>query len=590
MNTIYKTSLLVGILGISSVSANISAQTAVKDTILNRQVNLEREYTPVLKDASKINTTPALHVSQQTQQTVRFENTTPSLSIGSFPIQDTGSGDINTDIKFNNQKGYLILGAGMYLNLEGVLGIRAVDTKNDKFDIFASHNSTNGKVKYIDADPNLEKVKAKNMENFVKMKYSHNFGALDWYINGSFLNNGFDYYGNPYVIPMIGSAPSTEYLEKNQTINLVEAETGVNSAKNSDTEYNVSIKYNNISYKYGPNIDYDGIKANLFDANFNLVYKLDSDKKAGIRAGLLTQSISDPKFKFEDDAFHGLTIVKADPYFNLDGGNYSLTLGANINYAFDEDNKFVITPNIKASWNFEDKSSLYLNVDGGINDNSVVQIFKENRYVNTDSRVAYSQTLYDAQLGVKSGAINGFEFDIFGGYKYTKDEHLYNPGISSVQGMPISWYNVSTPTYSNLGTGNIGGLIKTKLIPYTDLSAKVVAYFYNVSKYTKDEFVPTEKKAWGLPTFTTNITADFSFIDNLTLSLEYLFEGGRKAYNGTSISMKNVNELNFKGSYDIVKNIAVYARINNVLNQKYERYYGYRLQGISALGGVSVTF
>ena len=585
MNNIYKTSLLLGILGISSISSNIFAQATAKDTTLNRQVNLEREYTPVLKDASKINTTPALHAPQQSQQSVQFENAAPSLSIGSFPIQDTGSGDINTNIQFNNQMGYLQFGAGTYLNLEGAFGIRAVDTANDKFDIFATHNSTNGDIKYLDANPNLDKVKAKNMENFVKAKYKHNFSALDWYLNGSFLNNGFNYYGNPYSNPFTGGFSSTKTdLEKKQTVNLVEVETGVNSAKNSDTEYNVSLKYNNISYKYGPNIDFDGITANLFDANLNLAYKFDSDKRTGIKAGLLTQSISDPKFPFDKDAFHGLTVVKANPYFNLDGGDYSLTLGANINYAFDEKNKMIVAPMIKASWNFDDKSSLYLDVDGGINDNSIVQIFKENRYVNTSSRIAYSQTLYDAQIGVKSGVVSGFEFDIFGGYKYTKDEHLYNADAT------WSWANVSTPTYANLGTGNLGGLVKTKLIPYTDLSVKAAAHFYNISKYTRSEFVPIVEKAWGLPTFTTNVNADFSFIDNLTLSLEYLFEGGRKTYDGTSVSMKNINELNFKGTYDFAKRFAIYARVNNILNQKYEKYFGYTLQKISAVGGVSLTF
>lgn len=582
MNIIYKKGILIGLLGFGILSTNMYAQ-AVKDTTLNRQVNLEREYTPIIQDASKINTVPARHITEQTQHALKFENTAPTLKLSSYPIADTGSGDINTKINFDKHRGYLSFGGGMYLNLEGTLGYRIVDSTNDQFDLFATHNSTNDKIKYMEGS---DKVKAKNMENFVKAKFSHKFAPLTWSLAASFLNNGYNYYGNPYLFPMIGGDPDyTENLEKNQSANIFEVETGVTSAKYSDVEYGISLKYNNFSSKYGPDINFDGISANLFDANVHLALPFDSDKKIGIKGGILYQNISDPKFIHTEDAFHNLTVLRANPYFNIDGGDIYLTLGANLNYALDKKNKMVIAPTIKAAWHFEDKSSLYLNIDGGINDNNVVSIFKENRYVNTDSRIAYSQTLYDAQLGIKSGVIEGFEFDIFGGYKYTKDEHLYYPTHNT------SWYNVSAPMYANLGTGNFGGLLKTKFIPYTDLSVKAATYFYNLKKYTSTDFSPEEKKAWGLPSFTIDLNADLSIIENLILSLNYSFEGGRKSYvNSSSVNMKNINELTIKGSYNIANRISLYARINNLLNQKYERYYGYTLQGISTLAGVSLTF
>ena len=54
--------------------------------------------------------------------------------------------------------------------------------------------------------------------------------------------------------------------------------------------------------------------------------------------------------------------------------------------------------------------------------------------------------------------------------------------------------------------------------------------------------------------------------------------------------MNNINELNIKGSYNILDWLSFYVKANNVMSQKYERYYGYTNQGINALGGISLKF
>ena len=589
MNTLYKT-LFISTLGLGVVSTNISAQTAAKDTILNRQVSLEREYTPTIQDASKVNTLPALHEPQKKQYDIKFENSIPNMNIASYPIGNPGSGDIKTKIDYSKHRGYLIFGAGMYSNLNGAAGYRIVDSKNDKFDIFASHNSTDGKIKYLLKDSPLDEAKAKNMENLIKAKYSHQFESLTWYLNGSFFNNTFNYYGNPYVFNTASSTPSTfdDLMQNKQRVNVIEAETGIASNEQSDALfYSANVKYNNFSTKYGLNANSDGISGSIFDALVNIASPIQTDHKVGVEGGVFFQTISDVDFLplLDKDPFQNLTIFKAKPYYSIEEGDFKLSLGANINWASDIENKFVISPAIKTSWNFEEKSLFYLNVGGGINDNNFVTMNRENRYINPSSRVFISQTLYDAQLGIRSGAISGLEFDIFGGYKYTKDEHLFTPSANQ------AWGNVSEMMYANLGTGHFGGALKTKLIPYTDLSLKALTHFYNISKYTLTDTAPDKKEAWGLPKLTLDFNADFSFIENLTFSVNYLFEGGRKTYvNNTSTNMDNVNELNVKGNYNILNWLSFYVKVNNVMSQKYEKYYGYTNQGINAVGGVSLKF
>lgn len=591
MNKIYTITSAILLMGAGITT--LSAQTAAKDTTLNRQVYLEREYTPTIQDASKVNTLPALHQPQKKQYDIKFENAIPSVNLTSFPVGDTGSGDIKTNIDYSKHRGYLVFGAGMYTNLEGALGYRVVDGQNDQLDIFATHSFTDARIKYQLDDSPQDKIKAKDMENLVKLRYSHTFKPLTWYLGGSFMNQSYNFYGNPYVVNYVaGVTFPEENLEKKQSANIFEVETGIQSKESEAVIYSGNIRYNRFSTKYGPDIAYDGVSANLIDAAVNIAYPIDlfsSDNfRLGVKGGIFHQSADKVDFALPDeDPFHSLTLVKANPYISFGGQDdaFSLSLGANLNYAFDINDKTLIAPTANLSWNFQEKSVFYATLEGGINSNNLVETFRENKYVNPGQRIAISQTPYDVQVGVKSGVIDGFEFDIFGGYKYTKDEHLYT------QSSTAYWGNVSEAMYANLGTGHFGGLLKTRLIPHTDLALKVVGYFYNLSEYKYMETEPSEKKAWGLPSLTFGFNADFSFIDNLILTASYDFEGGRKTWqNNTSKKMDAINELSFKANYQIFDWLSVYGKANNVLNQKYERYYGYTLQGINVVLGASLKF
>lgn len=572
MKKTYK-SIIFSTVGLS-LCIGINAQNpSANDTVLNRQVLLEREYNPTLQDASKINTQPAIHEPVVKPANVQFETKIPSLSFSSFPIGDTGSGDIKTNIQYDKKRGYLSFNGGTYANLDGALGVKAVDTKTDQLDIFARHLSTNGNIKYAEKGYNMDKAKAKFMDNFIKATYQHQFEPLTWYLNASYQNLGFNYYGNTFN-------NDVKISDKTQTVNTFGVETGVKSNNSDEFKYVGFVKYNHFSTKYGPSMLYDGVDGNILNAGLDIAAPFRSDYAIGVDLGLSYHTFGDVTF----GSYHEYAKLKFNPYFNIEADNLTLSLGVEAHYAMDDKNKLVIAPDINLSWIVADRTSLYANIGGGINDNNYLYIMQENRYIDQTNKVKYSQTLFDAQLGVKSGNISGFEFDIFGGYKYTKDEHLYTVNNNS------GWGNVSRTEYYNLGTGHIGGLIKTSLIPLTDLSAKLVTYFYNVDG---DDYEGGSRlyKAWNRPTATFDLSADVTPFEKLILSANYNLATGRKAeFNGSSISMKNINELNFGGTYQLFDWLSLNARLNNVLNQKYDMYYGYTQQGFNVMGGATLKF
>lgn len=586
MNTLYKSILVIG-LGIVSLAA-----TAQKDSTLTRQVLLERDYNPTMQEASKINTMPSIYTPTITPKEVKFVSSAPQLNISGNQLGKASSGDINTNVLFSKKRGYLDLGGGTHANIEGAAGYRILNSATDHLDIFASHSSTNGEVDYINGKKYFIKdVKAKYAATNVNLKYQHFFEPSILSFNASFFNTAFNYYGNSFI--PVGAADETTYdLSSKQNVDVLSFGAGLKSSLQNEGElkYDVNIRYQNFKSKYGLISKDDAPKGGQFDLDGDVYTALGADKLLGVRASLMSQSFGN---KAENDAFHSLTNFKGNPYVKFEGNNWNVDLGVNVNAIFDIKTKLLFSPNIKADLRFYDVNVLYAEATGGVNNNTYLDILQENRYMTPASRVLYSKTLYDLKIGFKSGVVSGLEFDLFAGYKQTNQDHLY------LQQKDHGWSNTSFPIYADVSTGHIGGLLKTNLIPRTDLSAKVTTYFYSV-KYDKDLDNPlkdtsVKKEAWGRPTFTAEFNADIKPISKLTLSLNYLYAGGRKTYEfspevNSSVKMKDINEFNVKGTYQITNWLSVYTKANNIFNQKYELQYGYPLQGFNALGGISLKF
>ena len=117
------------------------------DTLLRRQLQLEREFNPTLQDANKIRTLPTLPVPEVKKANISYSNwggrITPPLEIA-IPVPS----EIMTAIPFDKSKGYASLSAGNYANIDGALGFRIISNeKNDlRFDF--NHYSTNAVIKY----------------------------------------------------------------------------------------------------------------------------------------------------------------------------------------------------------------------------------------------------------------------------------------------------------------------------------------------------------------------------------------------------------------------------------------------------------
>ncbi len=73
---------------------------------------------------------------------------------------------------------------------------------------------------------------------------------------------------------------------------------------------------------------------------------------------------------------------------------------------------------------------------------------------------------------------------------------------------------------------------------------------------------------------------------NINLGYDYINRKEVKEY----AKMTAINDLYIVASYNVFKGVSVYAQVHNLLNKKYQYYWGYPTDGFKFLGGLSFRF
>ena len=560
---------------------------ALKDTVLTRQLELQREFNPTLQDANKINSLPTVREPQVTKANTDFATwtvrATPPIEIA-LPQP----GKIMTDIPFSLQKGYLKLNAGNYANIYAALGYRFLDSESDKLNFMFLHNSSNGSLDY-NQDVTPRQIKMKYMDNFAKLNFKHIFEASEFDIYGSFLHSQFNYFGNNY-------GDTRAHNNNNQMLSVFNLKATLHNTQSEAINYRGSFNYHYFTTKYGKTLTDESLNGNQIEAKIDLNKSfMGGDNLLGVK-GDFTGVFYDEIALSGEEKISNFLMVDANPYIHLEGFNWKMRLGANLDFVFDDENSFYISPNIALSLMMTENSSLYVNAMGGVDKNTYLDMYRESRYILPNTIVKHSYTPYAIDGGTKIGAINGFRIDLFGGYKKTKDEHFLvlqseKAPIGNNPPSPWIYHEFLQPVFGELTHSHIGGRIHSNIWSPLDVSLEVKKNFYSLSKLKGLEFEPTELKAWNKPGLEVDIDATFSVTNDVKVMLGYYFANERWSIaNGQSVEMDNINNLSAGALYNISKMFTVNLKANNLLNQSYDIWYGHPAQGISVMGGFTFKF
>ncbi|WP_165157322.1 TonB-dependent receptor [Parabacteroides sp. ZJ-118] len=586
MKTIYTVKALCVVALLGSAAAAGAQEDVTKEKNLNREMTLEREYDPSVQDASKVNTLPAVKEPEVRKIPIDYSD----YAIAADPrkeIRLLPSGNRMTQMDYNRRRGYLNLGVGTYLNVNGDLGYHLLSTERDQLTIGYSHRSTNEKVKYIQLDD--EKVKAKLNDNLGGIRFKHVFDKTVFRMGARYGYSAFNYYGLP--VDATAGATSSDLLnradrETNQVDQTIAANIGFESKEEAPFGYFLDLGYINFSHKYGLGKTADGPTEHTVDATFDLNAGFNGNMWMGLGGEVAY-------FNYQTYELESHAQVTLSPYYKVEGDRWNLKLGANVMLVTGDNSTFMASPDLAADLEVADKTSLYVNAGGKLYANSMYEIALVNRYVNPTQRIAPSRNWLDATLGIKSGAAPGFWFDVFAGYKITSSDVLFLPSGTFERDHFANFCEAM----DDIDTKQlfVGATLKYSYQQWFDVSLRGVYHSWKANfgdTWTGGEANGELAHAWGKPEMEVTAGLTVRPVKEVSVSLDYYLATGRytQLSGADEYKMNNINELNLTGSYTFNDTWGVYAKLNNILCRKYELYYGYPSQGFGAMVGVNINF
>ena len=319
-----------------------------------------------------------------------------------------------------------------------------------------------------------------------------------------------------------------------------------------------------------------------------------SDEQS-INIGLdMRNLIYNKDLKLADDlqVYENRTALALNPHYKLSSDSWNLRAGANVDLSFGSGKSFRVSPDITAQYIFSDSYVLYAQATGGKLVNDFRRLETICPYALPAAPILDTYEQLNAAIGFKASPYPGLWINLYGGYQDLKDDFFevqeetfvnYDPSLAGDAQEGNSSSPVTAHQYLNLEFSNTNNFYAGMKISYEykDLIALSAAGTYR-NWDAKEKYSLYMKPACEI-----NFSADFRPITGLNINLGYDYIGRTKV---EGIKAAAVSDLHAGASYNVFKGVSVYARINNILNKKYQYYLGYPTEGLNFLGGLSFSF
>lgn len=260
------------------------------------------------------------------------------------------------------------------------------------------------------------------------------------------------------------------------------------------------------------------------------------------------------------------------PNFTYHGEQFKAKIGAYLGFSEGE---FVPLPDIEASYNLAgEKFVLMAGWTGDIRKNTFRSITDYNPFVNSQLRMLNTEAQHI--YGGLRGLISGIEYEAKIGQKRFNNLALFLNDTTD-----FKRFNVH---YDKVNSFNVQGAITITSIKNLELSGTL-----DINTFTPDSLTA----AWHLPNTELNISAKYKMLeDKLALKAELFNAVGVSFLDEaqTEQTLASLFDISFGAAYQITDNFGVFLDLNNITNQKAQRWYLYPRYGFNMLVGVTAKF
>lgn len=573
-------------------STPAGAQSKKDSTRLSREMTLEKDFDPIFRDAGKINSLPTVTEPKVTKSAIEYSSfSIPVKPKGEFPVLNPIA---PRDNSAGNEKGFVRLGAGNYLNTVVQAGYSILSSSKDNLYIGLDHQSTYGDVHLTKSDK-YSTMKLNKEE--LSLDYAHQFKQFKLTADGGFFQRGFNYYGeNYYRDPMFDAEKHQNQVQSGFDLNV-----GMSTAiKREGFNYYLRTGYNTLSNKFdtfrqdGFKEDHFLTKGGLFSYfQDNIIIGID-----GVMSNYIYTNTGNRNFDYSRKDLNDYTLAHLNPYIEVKTDKYHLRGGVKTYYSFNKEEKAFMTPDIRGEVNLLKQVQFYGFMEGQTNENSLTNISRENLYVSPDIRIQDSRTLFHGELGFKVTPLQGLFIQPLIGYEGIKNEHYY-----AINLFDSNTGSESYPVYADLKNFYLGGTVCYQYQKMIDLSVTFIRnneetdLTDDAMTYRSDLSID-DSKPFSNPATELTISASTQIMPKLDLSINYYLGAGREVLEmnfptNSKLNVKetkDISELNLNASYALLEKLSIWGEVNNILNRKYEIYQGYPTQGIRFMVGASYRF
>lgn len=563
---------------------------------LERNVTVERDFQPVIKDAGKITTLPEILDVRPTKERVVYSEIYQPLPFDKsvVPLKPT---EVNNDGSLNPRASYLRLGMGNFWNTQGDLALPILRKEKTRLDLTMNHLGTFGEKQHAISKGMLD--------------FNYFMKKVDLYAGAGMSHQYFNYYGDQYDktgkpvfmdhVATVFQAFNPIYDVKNveridgmfPTIRLNElrdlhlsdmlwrynAHAGFRVSPNAKgQQYNGEMSYEQFSSDHG-------LKEHIVAAQFGYVtpfmkHRLGFDVEF---SNLFYNQHQLPTVNF----YNFYAVLSLNPYVQMERKQLKVRAGFNTTMSFVHGRPFSMMPDVSFEWKVLPRvAAFYGGVKGEFASSTLSRIYAENPYVSPDLRVKDYYAPINPYLGLKIRPLHNMLIDAFLDYKFIDDQYFFvnQQYVSTMIGGDSAtlYSNRFNVIYADAQQFRMGGRISYNFKNTVNLQAKAI---FNQWSVTGEEY------AWMKPAFEADFMTDVNVNRHLNVSAKIFYEGYRHAKLGdTAFRMDPKLDVNLAASYAFNQTFSAFAKLNNVLNSKYQQFYGYDVQGINFLLGGAVAF
>ncbi len=577
-------SILSGVVVLYSASLLAQQDTTNTGAIDTERLIIVKPYSPTVSDAVKPKQSPTR------EEHADVERKSVSYNIFSVPVASTFKPDKGSAKALQKSKApdlyntYVALGLGNYFNAFAELYSTIEVNQNQSLILGLNHHSSQGGINGLRFD---------NSDKFYNTRANIGFHAQEdyyyWGVNVELLHQLYNWYGAFTPTPV---DENSAHLKPKHNY------TGV--FLDGELIFDEMI-FDKIDLHYHHFADdFHGKEDHLKVAPRFVFPTNDNNISVDLFGEYLNGAFGHALINTES---YGWFNAGVRPSYNYDYGPFSFSLGAELIYSADtkhEKNKIHFYPKVKASYDLaEDYLKLYAGVDGDLDQNDYYKFTQKNPFLAPDLAIAPTNTNYNIFAGVKGRLSEGLHYDIRANYKSQKDKALFsaNPGILSYPDLynggtlnsSFKWnrYDTFSVLYDDVRTVALQGSLDYTFSNQFSMAVKAAVYDYDAKSM---------KKAWNLPNLEATYLVDYNISDRWSIGADFFYVGKRHDFldfQNTLTQQVGVDgyfDANFRLNYQISDQFGLFANGNNLFNDRYDRWYGYEVQGIQLLLGLEIQF